>query len=94
MKISYTMFIRVFNNMYYLQRYRDDYLEDYDRIGYKHTLATFYSKTCFWWLNSLLWLGYKEPLELEDLGHMRLEDSARAHYDRFLYIYTEKVVSF
>lgn len=81
------------NNMFYLQRYRDDYLEDYDRIGYKHSLATFYSKTCFWWLTSLLWLGYKEPLELEDLGHMRLEDSARAHYDRFLYIYTEKVVS-
>ncbi|XP_030561712.1 ATP-binding cassette sub-family C member Sur isoform X1 [Drosophila novamexicana] len=75
----------------YKERYRDDYLEDYDRIGYKHTLATFYSKSCFWWLTSLLWLGYKEPLELEDLGHMRLEDSARAHYDRFLYIYTEEV---
>ncbi|KAH8273788.1 hypothetical protein KR044_000666 [Drosophila immigrans] len=75
----------------YKERYRDDYLDNYDRIGYKHSLATFYSKTCFWWLTPLLWLGYKEPLELEDLGHMRLEDSARAHYDRFLYIYTEKV---
>lgn len=31
---------------------------------------------------------------MEDLGHMRLEDSARAHYDRFLYIYTEEVVSY
>ncbi|XP_051858147.1 ATP-binding cassette sub-family C member Sur isoform X1 [Drosophila albomicans] len=75
----------------YKERYRDDYLDNYDRIGYKHSIATFYSKTCFWWLTPLLWLGYKEPLELEDLGHMRLEDSARAHYDRFLYIYTEKV---
>ncbi|KAH8377825.1 hypothetical protein KR093_007269 [Drosophila rubida] len=75
----------------YKERYRDDYLDNYDRIGYKHSLATFYSKTCFWWLTPLLWLGYKEPLELSDLGHMRLEDSARAHYDRFLYIYTEKV---
>lgn len=76
------------------QRYRPDYLEDYDKIGYKHTLATFYSKACFWWLTPLLWFGYKEPLELEDLGQMRVEDSARAHYDRFLLIYkTEKVVS-
>ncbi|XP_073824005.1 sulfonylurea receptor [Musca autumnalis] len=76
----------------YKERYRPDYLEDYDKIGYKHTLATFYSKACFWWLTPLLWFGYKEPLELEDLGQMRVEDSARAHYDRFLLIYkTEKV---
>jgi len=55
-------------------------------------MATFYSKSCFWWLTPLLWLGYKEPLELEDLGQMKLEDSARSHYDHFLYIYTEKKV--
>ncbi|TMW53931.1 hypothetical protein DOY81_000988 [Sarcophaga bullata] len=76
----------------YKERYRPDYLEDYEKIGYKHTLATFYSKACFWWLTPLLWFGYKEPLELEDLGQMRVEDSARAHYDRFLLIYkTAKV---
>ncbi|XP_065358147.1 ATP-binding cassette sub-family C member Sur [Calliphora vicina] len=76
----------------YKERYRPDYLEDYDKIGYRHTLATFYSKACFWWLTPLLWFGYKEPLELEDLGQMRVEDSARAHYDRFLLIYkTAKV---
>ncbi|KAM7354688.1 sulfonylurea receptor [Cochliomyia hominivorax] len=76
----------------YKERYRPDYLEDYDKIGYRHTLATFYSKACFWWLTPLLWFGYKEPLELEDLGQMRVEDSARAHYDRFLLIYkTDKV---
>ncbi|XP_020715182.1 ATP-binding cassette sub-family C member Sur isoform X2 [Ceratitis capitata] len=76
----------------YKERYRPDYLEDYDKIGYKHTLATFYSKACFWWLTPLLWFGYKEPLEVEDLGQMRLEDSARAHYDQFLLIYkTAKV---
>ncbi|XP_017075895.2 ATP-binding cassette sub-family C member Sur [Drosophila eugracilis] len=74
----------------YKECYHDDYLDDYGKIGYKHTLATFYSKSCFWWLTPLLWLGYKEPLELEDLGQMKLEDSARSHYDHFLYIYTEK----
>ncbi|XP_054082882.1 ATP-binding cassette sub-family C member Sur [Zeugodacus cucurbitae] len=76
----------------YKERFRPDYLEDYEKIGYKHTLATFYSKACFWWLTPLLWFGYKEPLEVEDLGQMRLEDSARAHYDQFLLIYkTAKV---
>ncbi|XP_044315367.1 ATP-binding cassette sub-family C member Sur isoform X2 [Drosophila rhopaloa] len=74
----------------YKECYHDDYLDDYEKIGYKHSLATFYSKSCFWWLTPLLWLGYKEPLELEDLGEMKLEDSARSHYDHFLYIYTEK----
>nr|XP_043068593.1 ATP-binding cassette sub-family C member Sur [Drosophila bipectinata] len=74
----------------YKEQYHDDYMDDYERIGYKHSLATFYSKSCFWWLTPLLWLGYKEPLELEDLGQMKLEDSARSHYDHFLYIYTEK----
>ncbi|XP_017042869.2 ATP-binding cassette sub-family C member Sur [Drosophila ficusphila] len=74
----------------YKECYHDDYLDDYGRIGYKHSLATFYSKFCFWWLTPLLWLGYNEPLELEDLGEMKLEDSARSHYDHFLYIYTEK----
>ncbi|XP_016965404.2 ATP-binding cassette sub-family C member Sur isoform X2 [Drosophila biarmipes] len=74
----------------YKECYHDDYLEDYAKIGYKHSLATFYSKCCFWWLTPLLWLGYNEPLELKNLGQMKLEDSARSHYDHFLYIYTEK----
>ncbi|KAH8249165.1 hypothetical protein KR032_006949 [Drosophila birchii] len=75
----------------YKECYHDDYLDDHGRIGYKHSLATFYSKSCFWWLTPLLWLGYNEPLELENLGQMKLEDSARSHYDHFLYVYTEEV---
>ncbi|KAH8374388.1 hypothetical protein KR200_009826 [Drosophila serrata] len=75
----------------YKECYHDDYLDDHGKIGYKHSLATFYSKSCFWWLTPLLWLGYNEPLELEDLGQMKLEDSARSHYDHFLYVYTEEV---
>ncbi|XP_033235781.1 ATP-binding cassette sub-family C member Sur isoform X3 [Drosophila pseudoobscura] len=71
--------------------FRDNYVDDYGKIGYKHSLATFYSKSCFWWLTPLLRLGYTEPLELEDLGAMKLEDSARSHYDHFLYVYTDEV---
>ncbi|KAH8410623.1 hypothetical protein KR009_007046 [Drosophila setifemur] len=75
----------------YKERYEDDdYMDDYEKIGYKHSMATFYSKTFFWWLSPLLWLGYNRPLQLEDLGQMKLEDSARSHYDHFLYVYKEK----
>ncbi|SPP85605.1 ATP-binding cassette sub-family C member Sur [Drosophila guanche] len=75
----------------YNEHFRDNYVDDPEKIGYKHSFATFYSKSSFWWLTPLLWLGYKEPLELEDLGAMKLEDSARSHYDHFLYIYTDEV---
>ncbi|XP_015035706.2 ATP-binding cassette sub-family C member Sur isoform X4 [Drosophila pseudoobscura] len=75
----------------YNEHFRDNYVDDYGKIGYKHSLATFYSKSCFWWLTPLLRLGYTEPLELEDLGAMKLEDSARSHYDHFLYVYTDEV---
>ncbi|XP_033249469.1 ATP-binding cassette sub-family C member Sur isoform X2 [Drosophila miranda] len=75
----------------YNEHFRDNYVDDHGKIGYKHSLATFYSKSCFWWLTPLLRLGYTEPLELEDLGAMKLEDSARSHYDHFLYVYTDEM---
>ncbi|XP_026844009.1 ATP-binding cassette sub-family C member Sur [Drosophila persimilis] len=75
----------------YNEHFRDNYVDDHGKIGYKHSLATFYSKSCFWWLTPLLRLGYTEPLELENLGAMKLEDSARSHYDHFLYVYTDEV---
>ncbi|XP_055381997.1 ATP-binding cassette sub-family C member Sur isoform X2 [Condylostylus longicornis] len=58
-----------------------------ENIGYKHSISTFFSKILFWWLTPFLWYGYREPLEQEDLGTLREEDSARAYYDQFLIIY-------
>ncbi|XP_022222546.2 ATP-binding cassette sub-family C member Sur isoform X2 [Drosophila obscura] len=75
----------------YNEHFRDNYVDENGKIGYKHSLATFYSKSCFWWLTPLLWLGHKKPLELEDLGVMKLEDTARSHYDHFLYVYTDEM---
>lgn len=38
-------------------------------------------------MTPILWKGYMEPLELEDLGHLHEEDTCRSQYDQFLYVY-------
>lgn len=58
-----------------------------DGIGYKHSNATFPSKLTFFWLMPLLWRGYREPLEIDDLGLLSEKDTCRTHYDRFQFIY-------
>ena len=64
-----------------------------ENIGYKHPHSTFLSKITFWWLTPLLWRGYWEPLELQDLGNLHETDTSRAQYDRFLFIYRSFKVS-
>ncbi|GBG65336.1 hypothetical protein CBR_g50699 [Chara braunii] len=39
--------------------------------------------TFFWWLNGLLWQGYKQPLEEEDLWPLMPRDSSSFIRDRF-----------
>lgn len=38
-------------------------------------------------MTPLLWQGFWEPLELEDLGRLPEKETARFHYDQFLFIY-------
>lgn len=45
-------------------------------------------------MTPLLWRGYFDPLELEDLGHLPEDDSSRSHYDQFLIIYQSLKVNF
>uniref|UniRef100_A0A182JDM1 Uncharacterized protein n=1 Tax=Anopheles atroparvus TaxID=41427 RepID=A0A182JDM1_ANOAO len=45
------------------------------------------SKITFHWIVPLLWRGYREPLELENLGSLHEKDTSRYHYDQFLFIY-------
>lgn len=63
-------------------------------IGYKHAQATLLSKITFWWITPLLWQGYHQPLELEDLGNLPEDDTSRSHYDQFLIIYQNFKVNF
>lgn len=58
-----------------------------ENIGYKHSQATFLSKITFFWLTPLIWRGYRDPLELDDLGALHEADTCRAQYDRFHFIY-------
>lgn len=58
-----------------------------EHIGYKHSQATFLSKITFFWLTPLIWQGYREPLELDDLGTLHETDTCRMQYDRFHFIY-------
>lgn len=49
--------------------------------------STLLSKLTFWWLTPLLWQGFWEPLELDDFGKLPEKETARFHYDQFLFIY-------
>ncbi|XP_058815986.1 ATP-binding cassette sub-family C member Sur [Topomyia yanbarensis] len=55
--------------------------------GYKSTASPFLSRITFWWITPLLWRGFAEPLELENLGELPERDTSRYHYDQFLFIY-------
>ena len=58
-----------------------------ENISYKNPYSSFFSKTTFWWMTSLLWKGFFKPLELNDLGNLAETDTSRYHYDQFLFIY-------
>lgn len=58
-----------------------------ENISYKNPYSSFFSKTTFWWMTSLLWKGFFKPLELDDLGNLAENDTSRYHYDQFLFIY-------
>lgn len=64
-----------------------------ENVGYKYSNATLLSKITFWWMTPLLWKGYGEPLELEDLGTLPEDDTSRSQYDQFLIIYQSYKVS-
>ncbi|XP_049279530.1 ATP-binding cassette sub-family C member Sur isoform X2 [Anopheles funestus] len=57
------------------------------KLGYKTPHSPFLSKVTFHWIVPLLWRGYREPLELDDLGNLHEKDTSRYHYDQFLFIY-------
>ncbi|XP_058056478.1 ATP-binding cassette sub-family C member Sur [Anopheles bellator] len=57
------------------------------KLGYKTPHSPFLSKITFHWIVPLLWRGYRQPLELENLGALHEKDTSRYHYDQFLFIY-------
>jgi len=43
-------------------------VEELNKVNYVHPYTDFFSRLAFGWINSLLALGYKKPLEMVDLG--------------------------
>jgi hypothetical protein len=59
---------------------------------YKHATASLYSKATFFWLTPLLWVGYINPLELEDLGQLPKEEKTEHQFKKFHDIYISERV--
>ena len=51
---------------------------------YVQDYVNLWSETSYWWLNWLLNLGYKRPLEIEDLGLLPEAHEAKANHNKFL----------
>ena len=58
--------------------------------NYVNTLSYMF----FYWLGPLLTLGYKRPLEVEDLGNLPEEDQARSTYIKIREAFIEEKVGF
>ena len=55
--------------------------------------VTLYSQLFSWWLNWLFILGFKKPLEVDDLGTMPAVHTAEYNHRRFKRNFQKEVVS-
>ncbi|XP_075219902.1 sulfonylurea receptor isoform X2 [Lycorma delicatula] len=59
------------------------------QYGYQHSFCNWYSKVTFYWLNNLLKAGYTNPLEIEDLGLLPSNESAKNQFNNFKKVWDE-----
>ncbi|RDD46633.1 Multidrug resistance-associated protein 5 [Trichoplax sp. H2] len=58
-----------------------------------------YARANFWqlltlsWMTPLVWLGYKRPIEMEDLGHLPAVDSFDANINQFQILWDKEVAA-
>lgn len=62
-------------------------------MSYRYNFANWWSKLSFYWLMPLLIKGFKEPLELEDLGQLPEEERIQYQFKRFTNVYYSLKVS-
>ena len=63
-----------------------------DFYSYKHENADWYSRITFFWLLPLLKMGYRHPLEMEDLGKLPISESAMEQFAYFTETYNRNKV--
>ncbi|XP_077987765.1 ATP-binding cassette sub-family C member 9-like [Glandiceps talaboti] len=71
---------------------KDEYPRDLRRqdMTYIHDYTSLLSRITFQWLNWLLVLGYKRPVEMDDLGGMAEQHDVKHQYSRFLEAYEKE----
>lgn len=63
-----------------------------EHIRYLHNYSSLPSRLTFYWFTALLRLGYRRPLEDEDLGELPDEEKTETQLTRLLDVYqTERV---
>ena len=62
-------------------------------MSYVEQFVNVISELTYWWINWLPILGYKRPIELEDLGVLPHEHQAKAIHDVFNKAYSAEKVS-
>ncbi|CAD0196745.1 unnamed protein product [Chrysodeixis includens] len=73
------------------KRFRNDLKSsDVPNICYRHNDTHFYSKVTFFWLNPLLYKGYKSPLEPDYLGELPDDERSIKYYKKFVKIHQER----
>ncbi|XP_073995302.1 sulfonylurea receptor isoform X2 [Rhodnius prolixus] len=57
--------------------------------SYRHHKATWCSRVTFFWLIPLLKMGFKNPLELDDLGKLPAKESSAHQYETFIRVFNK-----
>lgn len=93
--VVYTLLMGIEITLLYLQRYlckKSSFISGKDllNIRYLHPFVTVFSKATFFWLVPVLRLGYRKPLELDDLGNLPEEELAEYQFQRFYQVFLEE----
>lgn len=57
---------------------------DSARMASPFSVAGFFSRMSFWWMNSLMKKGYRKPLEEKDIPALEVADQAGTQYAMFV----------
>lgn len=64
-----------------------------ERMYYMERYVDIFSQLVHWWMNWLFVLGFKRPLEMEDLGSIPEVHSAEYNHRRFKNNFKREIVS-
>ncbi|XP_014681970.1 PREDICTED: ATP-binding cassette sub-family C member 9-like [Priapulus caudatus] len=60
------------------------------KVRYRQSDVSIISKATMWWMNGILLEGYRQPLEMSNLGTMPHEHKAQLQFEKFSRIYADE----